>query len=78
MQGYSDKLDSVKNRDIIGYVGIGVGGAAVVTGVILLVTGGDPGKYDKPTSRSLGHNDGPKFALTPGPGQIGTGFSVTF
>lgn len=72
------KYDAAKNRDIIGFVGIGVGGAALVTGVVLLLTGDDPHKYDRPASRTLGRSQSPRFALTPGPGQVGTGFQIAF
>ena len=41
-----DNLQSVKNRDIVGYVGLGVGGAALVTGLVILLTGDDPHRYD--------------------------------
>jgi PEGA domain len=73
-----DHYNSVKNRDIIGFVGIGVGAAVLVTGVVLLVTGEDPHRYDRPASRSLGRSKAPRFALTPGPGQVGTGFQIAF
>lgn len=69
--------DSVKNRDIVGFVGIGVGAAALVTGIIVLVTGDDPHRYERP-SHDLGRSTAPRFAMTPGPGQVGTGFSVAF
>jgi hypothetical protein len=69
--------DSIKSRDIIGYIGIGVGAAAFVTGIVVLVTGDDPHRYDRP-SHDLGASTKPRFALTPGPGQVGTGFAVSF
>jgi hypothetical protein len=78
VQDALDHFNSVKNRDIIGFVGIGVGGAAVVTGVMLLLTGDDPRRYDRPASRALGRAAAPRFALTPGPGQVGTGFQIAF
>jgi len=39
----------------VGWIGAGVGGAVLVTGVILLLTGDSPHKYDaKPSERTLG------------------------
>lgn len=78
VDGYSSKLDSVKNRDIIGYVGLGVGAAAIVTGVVLLVTGGDPNKYDKAPSPTADNEKGPRFSLLPGPGQGGLSLGGVF
>lgn len=73
------KFDDAKRRDILGFVGIGVGAAAMVTGVVLLVTGDDPHKFDKPASRSLGHRTPePRFAFVPGPGQVGGGLQIAF
>ncbi|MFO0678695.1 MAG: PEGA domain-containing protein [Polyangiaceae bacterium] len=40
-------LDAAKSRDVIGYVGAGIGGALVVAGIVVLATGGDPHKYDR-------------------------------
>lgn len=37
-------------RDAIGYVGIGVGAAALVTGIVLLATGDDLHRYEPPAS----------------------------
>jgi hypothetical protein len=42
-----DRLDSAKSRDIIGYVGIGVGGVAAGLGLFWLVSGDNPHKYDR-------------------------------
>ena len=67
--------DSAKNKDIIGFVGIGVGAAAIVTGVVVLLTG--PGKDDygalepEKSRRS-------RFALTGGPGTFGAALSGSF
>ena len=60
-----DKLDSAKTRDIIGYVGIGVGAAATGLGLYFLLTGDNPNKYDKkPTPDVLGSLT-PRFAVGP-------------
>jgi hypothetical protein len=70
------KLDDAKAKDVIGFVGIGVGAAVAITGVILLVTGDDPNRYDRPARTS--QNRRPAFAMTPGPGQVGAGFALAF
>ena len=72
------KLNAAKTRTTIGYVGIAVGGAVAITGVVLLLTGNDPDKYDRPPADSLGRARKPSFALIPGPGEIGSGLRVTF
>ena len=48
-----------------------------LTGVVLLLTGDDPHKYDRP-SRGVSKRPEPKFAFVPGPGQVGAGFGVAF
>lgn len=70
-----------KTKTIIGAVGIGVGAAIAVTGLVLLLTGDDPHRYDKPASNKLGKRrlpEGPKFAFGPGPGELGGSFGVVF
>jgi len=67
--------DSAKNKDIIGFVGIGVGAAAIVTGVVVLLTGPGPDEYgalDPEKSRRS------RFALTGGPGNFGAALSGSF
>jgi hypothetical protein len=85
VQGFASKLDSAKKTDsrnkVIGAVGIGVGAAIAVTGLVLLLTGDDPGRYDKTTSNKLGKRrlpEGPKFSFGPGPGQLGGSLHVVF
>ncbi|HVW30827.1 MAG TPA: PEGA domain-containing protein [Polyangiaceae bacterium] len=73
-----NKYDSGKTLVTTGYIGIGVGGALLVTGVVLLLTGESTDKYDHPASHTLGKNRPPKFALVPGPGQFGQGFQLAF
>jgi hypothetical protein len=46
----NDRLNTAKHRDAIGYIGIGVGGAALALGVFWLFTGDDPHKYDRKPS----------------------------
>jgi hypothetical protein len=73
-----NKVDAARTRQTIGYIGIGVGGAVAITGVVLLLTGNDPDKYDRPPAGSLAGKRKPTFALIPGPGEIGSGLRVTF
>ena len=40
-----EDLDSQQSKNIYGYIGVGVGAATLITGVILLVTGNDPNRY---------------------------------
>jgi tetratricopeptide (TPR) repeat protein len=69
-----DKVDAGKTKSILGYVGIGVGGALAVTGVVLLLTGDDPNKYEQPRAKRAG----PRWALLPGPGELGAAVGATF
>jgi hypothetical protein len=69
-------LDSAKSKDIIGFVGIGLGAAVAVTGVVLLVTG--PGK-DEYGALSPEKSRRSRWALTGGPGNLGgLGLAATF
>jgi hypothetical protein len=71
--------DSAKSKDVVGYVGIGVGGALAVTGLILLLTGDDPSRYDRPPQHKLdGKAFRPHFGFAPGPGQLGGALQVVF
>lgn len=48
-------LESARDRDAYGWVGIGVGAAALGTGVFLLLSGNDPDRYEpKPESDVFG------------------------
>jgi hypothetical protein len=68
------KVSSGKTKTTLGVVGMGVGGAVAVTGLVLLLTGDDPNKYE----RSAARRSGPRFALLPGPGEVGLGLGGTF
>ncbi len=74
-KGFSDaqnKYSSAKGLITGGYVGIGVGGALLVTGVVLLLTGEDSDRFDHPETHSLGRkSQGPSFAVVPGPASSG-------
>jgi hypothetical protein len=72
------KFDSGVQLRNLGFVGVGVGGAVLVTGVVLLLTGNDPNKYEQPTTRALNQKRGPRFTFVPGPGDVGSGLLVTF
>ena len=71
-----DSLDSAKARDIPGYIGVAVGGVAIVTGVVLLFTGESAHRYDAPEERAK--SKAPNWALVPGPGRFGLGLSAAF
>jgi PEGA domain len=69
-QAYVDEkqseYDDAKRKDVIGFVGIGVGAAALVTGAVFLLTGEDTDKY-----ASLPKGRRPSLALSAGPGSWG-------
>jgi len=51
----NNTLSNDQTLRTVGWVGAGVGGAVIVTGVVLLLTGDDPHRYDaKPSERTLG------------------------
>jgi hypothetical protein len=65
-----EKIDDSNKRDIIGYVGIGVGAAATGLGLYLLLSGDNPTKYDrKPTSDIVGSLT-PRFSIGPNGGAL--------
>jgi hypothetical protein len=68
------KVSAGKTKSLVGFVGIGVGGAVAITGIVLLVTGDDPDKYDQPRAKK----SGPRFAILPGPGDFGAALQATF
>jgi hypothetical protein len=65
-----DKVSSAKTKETAGIIIAGVGGAAAVVGLVWLITGDDPHKYDrKPTgSTDIAKSLVPAFAVTPGGG----------
>jgi tetratricopeptide (TPR) repeat protein len=71
-----DAYDSVKAKDIPGYIAVGVGGAALATGVVLLLTGESTHRYDPPATAAKSKSPG--WALASGPGQFGLALSSTF
>jgi hypothetical protein len=47
------ELKTARNNNVFGYVGVGVGAAVLATGVVVLLTGGDPGKYERKSGETL-------------------------
>lgn len=63
-----EDLSTKRNRQVFGWVGVGVGAAALSTGVVLWLTGADPHRYDpKPESDVFGSLDVVPW-LNPGSG----------
>lgn len=61
-----DRLNSASARDAIGYIGIGVGGAALGLGLYWLLTGDDPQRYDrKPVANEVARSLVPAFSVAP-------------
>jgi len=71
-----DAYDTAKSHDIPGYVALGVGAAAIGTGVVLLLTGESAHRFDPPTKEAK--VKAPSWAFVPGPGQLGLGLSTAF
>jgi len=71
-----DTYDSAKSRDIPGYIALGVGAAALGTGVVLLLTGESAHRFDPPAHTAK--PKGSSFAFAPGPGQLGLALSSKF
>jgi hypothetical protein len=74
----SSKVDSAAARRTLGYLGIGIGSSLAVTGLVLLLTGNPPDKYEHTNSHAKESPLTTRFALTPGPGNFGAGVSVGF
>jgi hypothetical protein len=67
--------DDAKKKDIIGYVGLGVGGAVLVTGVVILLTGESANEYAAlPSSQSRR----PRLSCSFGPGNFGASLAGSF
>jgi len=79
MSNATSKINSAKSGQTIAYIGMGVGGAVAITGLILLVTGGPPDKYETPARYAAsGSRVRPLFSVIPGPGQVGSGIQLSF
>jgi hypothetical protein len=46
-------LEDARSRDVYGWIGVGVGAAALGVGLVLLLTGDDPGRYDHSASSDV-------------------------
>lgn len=69
------RIDSAKQLKTIGFVAAGTGGAIAIAGLVLLVVGNDPHKYDHRATTRLQRD---RWAVIPGPGEIGTGLRWEF
>ncbi len=67
--------NSAKNKDVIGYVGIGVGAAVLITGVVVLLTGESASEY---AALSLERSRRPRFAFSGGPGNLSAALTGAF
>jgi len=67
--------DSAKKKDVIGYVGIGVGAAALVTGVVVLLTGESANEY---AALPAGQSRRPRLSCSFGPGNFGASLAGSF
>ena len=74
----ASKVDNTKTLRTVGFVGIGVGSAVAVTGLVLLITGGPPDKYEHSNERGVGKARESRFSIVPGPGQFGSGLRMSF
>lgn len=68
-----ERSDEVYARDVFGWIGIGAGAAVLAAGVIVLVVGDDPGRYDRQPSDELiaVRRARPWAAISPGQGMVG-------
>lgn len=66
-------LEDARARDAYGWIGVGVGAAVLGTGVVLLVTGDDPHRFDRaPEADQLGRlRVTPTLSARPGGGVLG-------
>jgi len=70
----SDDLDSKRNHRVIGWIGVGVGVAALGVGTALYLTGNDPHRYDpKPESDVFGSLQFSPWVLPGSAGALLTG-----
>lgn len=70
------RIDSANSKEVLGYVGIGVGAAVLGTGVVLLLTGESSHRFDASAQTADSKPD--SWALLPGPGQFGLAFGRSF
>jgi hypothetical protein len=65
------RQDAQSLRRTLGWGGVGVGVIAIGTGVVLLLTGDDPKKYDRPQSDDVFAHMKPTLTVAPGGGVLG-------
>ncbi|MEJ7728153.1 MAG: PEGA domain-containing protein [Polyangiaceae bacterium] len=68
----------VYDRDVLGWVGIAAGGAVLAAGVVVLLVGDDPGRYDREPSDELIASPRARPWAVLGPGQGMVGLSGSF
>ncbi len=68
-----DSYDRAKARDLFGWLAVGVGGAALVTGSVLLITGDDPDRYTHERPELAKPRWAPMLALGPDGGALVVG-----
>jgi hypothetical protein len=61
-----DDLDAKRKRDVYGWIGVGVGAAAIGTGVLLYLTGDEPSRYEPKSNGALGVSIGPSQVAVQG------------
>jgi hypothetical protein len=75
VDGKQSDYDDAKRKDIIGYVGIGVGAAALVTGVVVLLTGPSANEYGALAPQKSRR---PQLAFSGGPGNFSAALVGSF
>jgi hypothetical protein len=73
-----DEVNSAKTLRTIGFIGIGAGAAVAATGLVLILTGDDPNRYDRSRDRARLKTPRPRVALTNGPTPLGAGLSLRY
>jgi hypothetical protein len=72
------RQEEVYDRDLFGWLGIGAGGAVLAAGVVVLLVGDDPGRYDREPSDELIASPRARPWASLGPGQGMLGLSGSF
>lgn len=67
--------NDAKKKDVIGYVGVGVGAAVLVTGVVILLTGESANEY---AALPSGQSRRPRLSCSFGPGNFGASLAGSF
>jgi hypothetical protein len=72
------RQDEVYDRDVFGWIGVAAGGAVLAAGVVVLLVGDDPGRYDREPSDELIASPRARPWAAVGPGQGMVGLSGSF